>query len=68
MPTQQAEQPKWIAYGPSVAAAAALVPEDLLKDLPTNPENMKNALASNPQFWGDNGEELRKRFNTWLAQ
>jgi putative spermidine/putrescine transport system substrate-binding protein len=67
-PAQQAEQPKWIAYGPSVSAAAALVPEELLKDLPTNPENMKNALASNPQFWGDNGEELRKRFNTWLAQ
>jgi len=21
-----------------------------------------------PQFWGDKGDELRERFNAWLAQ
>ncbi len=29
---------------------------------------MKNALTLDPQFWADNSEELRKRFNAWLAQ
>ena len=49
-------------------AAIPNVPADILKDLPTAPENSKNVLVNDAQFWGDNGEELRKRFNTWLAQ
>jgi putative spermidine/putrescine transport system substrate-binding protein len=67
-PEQQAEQTKWISYGPALIAAVDKVQPDILKDLPTAPENSKNAVINNPQFWGDNGEELRKRFNTWLAQ
>ena len=38
------------------------------KDLPTAPENSKNVLVNDPQFWGDKGEELRQRFTAWLAQ
>lgn len=67
-PEQQAEQTKWISYGPAVVAATAKVAPDILKDLPTAPENSKTALANDPVFWGDNKEELLKRFNTWLAQ
>ena len=29
---------------------------------------MNNALLVDPQFWADKGEELRQRFNAWLAQ
>jgi putative spermidine/putrescine transport system substrate-binding protein len=65
---QQAEQTKWISYGPALAAAIEYVQPDILKDLPTAPENSKNVIVNDPVFWGDNGEELRKRFNTWLAQ
>ena len=32
------------------------------------PDNMKNAITVDPQFWADHGEELRDRFNAWLAQ
>ncbi|KPL53508.1 spermidine/putrescine ABC transporter substrate-binding protein [Prosthecomicrobium hirschii] len=67
-PEQQAEQTKYISYGPALAAATPHIAPDILKDLPTAPENAKTALANDPVFWGDNGEELRKRFNTWLAQ
>lgn len=67
-PAAQAEQTKWISYGPALNAATALVPAEILKDLPTSPENSKTALANNPVFWGDNKDELQKRFNTWLAQ
>jgi putative spermidine/putrescine transport system substrate-binding protein len=67
-PEAQAEQTKYISYGPAVKAAIPLVSADILKDLPTAPENSKTALASDPIFWGDNKEELLKRFNTWIAQ
>ncbi len=67
-PGPQAEQTKWISYGPAVTAAGEAVSPDVLKDLPTAPANSKTALPNDPVFWGDNGEELRKRFNTWLAQ
>lgn len=65
---QQAEQTKWISYGPALVEAVKLVDPAILPDLPTAPVNSANVIINNPQFWGDNGEELRKRFNTWLAQ
>jgi len=64
----QAEQTKWISYGPANKAAGEAIAPDVLADLPTAPANSKTALPNDPQFWGDNGEELRKRFTTWLAQ
>jgi len=67
-PAVIATQTNYISYGPAVMAAIPKVPADILKDLPTAPENSKNVLVNDAQFWGDNGEELRKRFNTWLAQ
>jgi len=67
-PEAQAAQTKYISYGPALAAATPLIDPMILKDLPTAPENSKTALANDPVFWGDNKEELLKRFNTWLAQ
>ena len=58
----------YIPYGPTNLDAVALVDAELAKSLPTHPDNLKAAIPLNPQFWGDNGEELRARFNTWLAQ
>jgi len=66
-PAVMANQSKYISYGPTVKAAIPNISADVLKDLPTAPENSSNALAVNPEFWGDNGEQLRKRFNDWLA-
>ncbi|WP_374652475.1 ABC transporter substrate-binding protein [Dongia sp.] len=57
-----------IPYGPTNLDAVALVDPELAKTLPTYPDNLTTAIPLNPQFWGDNGEELRARFNTWLAQ
>lgn len=67
-PEAQAEQTKYISYGPALLAATPKIAPDILKDLPTAPENSKTALANDPVFWGDNKEELLKRFNTWIAQ
>lgn len=63
-----AEQSKYISYGPTNVDALPKIAPEVLADLPTAPDNMKGAITLDPQFWGDNGEELDVRFNTWLAQ
>ncbi|MEO1067113.1 MAG: ABC transporter substrate-binding protein, partial [Pseudomonadota bacterium] len=35
--------------------------------MPTAPENLKNATQNNFEFWADNQDELNERFNAWLA-
>jgi putative spermidine/putrescine transport system substrate-binding protein len=68
-----ADQAKYIAYGPARKSSAALV--GLYEDgktemgpyMPTSPENLKNALYSNYEFWVDHDGELNDRFNAWLA-
>ena len=67
-PEVMAQQSKYISYGPTLKAAIPLVPEDILIDLPTAPENMENAFVVSSEFWADHDEELTERFNNWLAQ
>ncbi|MEX2650658.1 MAG: ABC transporter substrate-binding protein [Alphaproteobacteria bacterium] len=67
-PVNMARQSQFIAYGPSHADAIPLIPEDVLKDLPTFPGNMTTAFTVDPTFWADNSEALQERFNAWLAQ
>ncbi len=68
LPENQSKLPKYVAYGLPNKAAAAEVPADLAKDLPTNPENMTEAISLNTDFWIDNAETLTQRFNAWLAK
>jgi putative spermidine/putrescine transport system substrate-binding protein len=59
---------KYIPYGPVRTSAAEFVlPEDAA-NLPTSPENLTVALTLDNAFWADNGDEIRNRFTTWLAQ
>jgi putative spermidine/putrescine transport system substrate-binding protein len=67
-PKVMSQQSKYISYGPTHVDAIPLIAPEVLKDLPVAPENMKNALPNDPQFWADNNEELTKRFNAWLSQ
>lgn len=67
-PENQAEQTKYISYGPSRKEASKLVDPEMLKNLPTAAENMKTAFNVSPEFWADHGEELTERFNNWIAQ
>jgi putative spermidine/putrescine transport system substrate-binding protein len=64
----QAEQTKHISYGPANKDAGAHISADVLKDLPTAPQNMATVLVQDQQFWADNGDQLRERFNAWLAK
>jgi len=65
---RMADQTKYIAYGPANKDSAPLVEPSILPDLPSAPDNLKTVFYPNPQFWGDKGDELRERFNAWLAQ
>jgi putative spermidine/putrescine transport system substrate-binding protein len=67
-PEPQAEQTKYISYGPANMDAVPNIDPAVLPNLPTAPDNMKTALVVDPVFWADKGEELRERFNAWLAQ
>ena len=67
-PERQADQTNYISYGPANMDAVPNINPDVLANLPTAPDNMKTALVVDPQFWADKGEELRERFNAWLAQ
>ncbi len=67
-PDVLSRMPLYIPYGPVIPAAAKLVPPQYAANLPTSEVNVGNAFATDYTFWGDQGEELRKRFTTWLAQ
>jgi len=64
----QAEFARHIAYGPVNNKALAKLTPKILADLPTSPENSKDALQFNTGFWADQGEALEKRFAAWSAQ
>ena len=63
-----ADQTKWISYGPANMDSASMIDPAILPDLPSAPDNLKTVFYPDPQFWGDKGDELRERFNAWLAQ
>lgn len=69
-----ADQAKYISYGPARQSSAPLVGKhaetgvDMKPYMPTNPENLKTAIAKNVEFWADNGDTLSERFNAWLAK
>ncbi len=65
---RMADQTKWISYGPANQDSAAKIDPAILPDLPSAPDNLKTVFYPDPQFWGDKGDELRERFNAWLAQ
>lgn len=57
-----------IPYGPTNSKAIVMIDAAVAADLPTSPANMKNAVASNTQFWVEHGEDLEQRFNAWAAR
>jgi len=67
-PQQLANLSKYIPYAPPRKDAIPLVEKARLNDLPTAPDNFKNAVQINAAFWADNGDALGKQFQTWMAK
>ena len=67
-PESQARMGNLYPYGPTRRSAQALVDPKLAMNLPTSPENFKNALRRNDVFWAEHIDELNERFAAWLAK
>ena len=69
-----ADQSKYISYGPARKSSAALVGKhatlgiEMGPHMPTAPENSKNKILKNVEFWADNNAELAQKFEAWLAK
>jgi putative spermidine/putrescine transport system substrate-binding protein len=69
-----ADQAKYISYGPARASSQPLVSThatlgiDMKPHMPTNPENQKNYLVNNIEWWADNEDEMNTIFTAWLAR
>src|SRR5579875_704650 len=61
-------QSKWVGVGPAVKSAIPLVDKSIMKDLPTDPSNLHDALSNDAQFWADHFDSLNQRFQAWLAK
>ena len=70
----QADQAKYISYGPARKSSAALVGKhaelgiEMAPHMPTAPENAKNVLFKDIEFWADHKDELAEKFEAWLAK
>ena len=64
----------YIAYSPARRSGQALIDrqvetgEEMWPHMPTNPENMKNFLMADWEWWSDHKDEMQERFAAWLAR
>ncbi|MCL6284164.1 ABC transporter substrate-binding protein [Ruegeria sp. 2012CJ41-6] len=67
-PENQANLSNKIPYGPTHVDAIPATDEAVQSQLPTNPDNLQNALPIDTLFWIENVEQLNQRFNNWASQ
>jgi len=69
-----ADQSKYISYGPARASSAPLVDKhaelgiDMAPHMPTDPNNAKNTILYNIEFWADYRDDIDAKFQAWLAK
>lgn len=69
-----ANQASWISYGPVRKSSVPLIATfhgtdvQMAPHMPTAPENFKNALETDNEWWADNQDEINKRYNAWMAK
>ncbi len=65
---------RYIAYSPARRSGQDLIDRhaetgtDMWPHMPTNPENMKNFLMADWEWWADHSDEMQERFAAWLAR
>ena len=73
-PSSMAGVARHISFGPTRLSAQPLISThaetgvDMRPHMPSNPENMKRALANDWQWWSDNRDDMNVRFAAWLAR
>ena len=67
-PDRQAVFFNQISYGWTAKGAGKKINASMLPHLPTAGGHLDTALQTNVEFWLDHGEDLEKRFQSWLAR
>ena len=62
----QAAMANLIPFGPTNRDALPLVKPEVLKNLPTSPENLKRQLVSDRNWWGEHLTKVEERMKGWL--
>ena len=64
----------YIAYSPARRSGQALIDRqvetgtEMWPHMPTHPENMRNFLMADWEWWSDHKDEMQERFTAWLAR
>ena len=66
-PAVQAGLPPRIPYGVTARGAEDALGDEVLANLPTAPDNSRDALRIDDAFWHANLDRLERRFATWLG-
>ena len=66
-PKQQAEFCNRLYYGPTNPKAYEFVKPEIAAQMPTYPQNAKQAVIANAEWEADNAAMLQERFTQWLA-
>ena len=67
-PENQSKLPSLVPLGPTNKAAIAETDPQALANTPSNPDNIKNAVNINAEFWVENSDQLNQRYNAWAAK
>ena len=75
-PEAQAEQAKYITYGPMRASGIPLIAagepwgpngQNIMPHMPNTPERLKISVMGDPVWWSDNGAEIDERYGAWMG-
>ena len=73
----QAEQAKYINYGPMRASAFDILKnnepwfhngKNIMEHMPNRPEVMARTVVANPEWWADYGDSIGERYTAWMGQ
>ena len=73
----QAEQAKYINYGPMRASAFEVMKagepwfhngKTIMEHMPNRPEVMARTIVANPEWWADYGDSIGERYTAWMGQ
>ena len=75
-PASQAEQAKYITYGPMRASGIEIIEAgepwfhngiSVMDHMPNTPERLKISVMGDPEWWADNGSEIDERYGAWMG-
>jgi putative spermidine/putrescine transport system substrate-binding protein len=74
-PGQQAEQARYINYGPMRASAFDIIRagepwfhngKEVMEHMPNRPELMSRTIVANPDWWAEYGAPVAERYAAWM--